>query len=613
MMDYSSTHLDSIISVPDRDTRAKVALTNTTNDELIATIISNQEGDRKVKPVTLGPRETQVVDLKEFINSDKVAPAVTLVGLEHNGAPGALITTGFALNEMTGFSCNLQFVDRSTAKSSHLAGAHVRFGLADEREGFPRGTRFFAPLIIANASDAPAKAHIYVDYTAGSEARRVDLGQIGFAAREVRQIELFKEMARRGVKGPVEDAGVDIEYSGQRGAVMARLTSVDISGDYAFDVPIKDPLAGMMRGSGGYPWRLDGGHTTVLHLKNTLDKAVYAIVQVRYEGGSYNLERIKMAAYQTVAVDIKRLRDGQEADIRDGVMPVDVESGQVVWYEEEAGSLIGRAEVADIASGVSASLSCPVACQCPPSFNSMYLTPSSSVGPVGGTAQFRANEMRKDCQGVDFGPYNRTQDSTWSSTNSAVMSVSAGEVSCLSAGSATVTARFEAVVYTLNCFNSIINPSTSGNVVVRTPHHLKVISDVTTIELCGSKRRLIKYQVVDVNGDHTGRTPTVETLHDPNTGAVLASVHNSCQNSNFSPFACSPDAADGTFTDQLWVGCPTPNGGEFCGFPEVISKWHWCPPNGQRVTLVSSAYLTHRTLVLVRGLEDISDGTHLFP
>ncbi|HEX8090497.1 MAG TPA: hypothetical protein VF762_16680, partial [Blastocatellia bacterium] len=384
MMDYSSAHLDSIAWAPDRDTRPNVALTNTTAGKLTVTITTAQRQDRKLEPVILSPHETRVIDLKEFLAFGKGASSAALVSLEHDGAPGALVTTGFAINEKTGFSCNLPFADRSTAKSSQLSGAHVRFGPADSRGGFPPGTTFLAPLVIANASEAPSKAHVYVSYTAGSEAKRVDLGTMNLAPQEVRQVELSKEMARRGVKGPVEEAGVDIEYSGQPGAIIARLTSADKSGDYSFDVPIKDPLAGSMRGSGGYPWRLDGGHNTVVHLKNTVDKTVYAIVQVRYEGGSYNLERIKMGAYQSVAVDIGQLRNAQQQDIRDAVMPMDVESGQVVWFEEEIGSLIGRAEVADIGAGVSASFSCPGACQCPPSFNSMYLSPSSSVGPIGG-------------------------------------------------------------------------------------------------------------------------------------------------------------------------------------------------------------------------------------
>ncbi len=276
-------------------------------------------------------------------------------------------------------------------------------------------------------------------------------------------------MALRGVTGPVEDAGVDIEYTGKVGAVMGRLTSVDKSGDFSFDVPVKDPLAETLRVSGSYPWRLDEGYTTVVHLKNTIDKQVYALLQVRFEGGSYNIERIKMAAYQTVAVDIKQLRDAQQQDIRGTVMPKGVESGQVVWFEEEAGSLIGRAEVARIATGVASSFSCSGNCSCPTNYYSAYLTPSSSEGAVGGTAQFTQNEMRRDCQGSLFGPYNRTSDSTWSSSDTSVMTVTAGLVSCLNPGTAGVTAQFQAVIYGGGCglcCPTYIFPTSGSNVTV---------------------------------------------------------------------------------------------------------------------------------------------------
>jgi len=99
---------------------------------------------------------------------------------------------------------------------------------------------------------------------------------------------------------------------------------------------VRDPIG---KGNGSYPWRLDNGYTTVVHLKNTLDKEVTAILQVRYDGGNYNPDRIKLAPYQTVAIDISQLRDGQNKDIRDGVMPKEMESGQVVWFEEEPDSL----------------------------------------------------------------------------------------------------------------------------------------------------------------------------------------------------------------------------------------------------------------------------------
>ncbi|HWO00614.1 MAG TPA: hypothetical protein VNS63_15250 [Blastocatellia bacterium] len=128
-------------------------------------------------------------------------------------------------------------------------------------------------------------------------------------------------------------------------------------------------------------------------------------------------------------------------------MPSDVEVGQIGWFEEEVGSLIGRAELRNVGQGIASSFSCGDTCPCPPASSNAYLTPGSSVGPVGGTAQFSSMEQRQDCRGAVFGPYNRTSDSSWSSSNASVFTVSGGTVSCLQPGSGTVTAQFQGTVY----------------------------------------------------------------------------------------------------------------------------------------------------------------------
>src|SRR6266851_5111797 len=346
-MDFVSTTLNGIVWTPDNETKARLALTNTTAALLSVTVLGNE----KVQSIMLKARETRIIELEDFLEESRA----TLLTLDHHGPLGALIATGFALNERTGFSTNFNFVDCATAKVTRLAAAHVRFGQADPQEGFPAGTNFTAPLVIANTMDMPTEAQISVTYTVHSATKTVKLTPITLGAREVRLIELSKQMAHNGVTEPLEDAGVDISYSHMPGTVIGRLTSYDASGDYSFDVPVKDPVD---QGNGGYPWRLDNGYTTVVHLKNTVDKETTAVLQIRYDSGSYNPDRIKLAPYQTVAIDIRTLRDAQQKDIRGGVMPKNIGSGQLSWGEEAVGSLIGRAEIANVGSGIASSFSC---------------------------------------------------------------------------------------------------------------------------------------------------------------------------------------------------------------------------------------------------------------
>ena len=106
------------------------------------------------------------------------------------------------------------------------------------------------------------------------------------------------------------------------------------------------------------------------------------------------------------------------------------------------------------------------------------------------------------------------------------------------------------------------------------PDHLKVVSDTTTTQSCGSKRRLIKLKVVDGNGRYAGRVQVVETLEDPNNPSnTYSRIYNSCQDNYYSPYRCAGMDLDGTFTDQLWAGCPSSGGN--CGFPDFGSRWWW--------------------------------------
>src|SRR5262249_25898312 len=191
----------------------------------------------------------------------------------------------------------------------HLAGVHVRMGLPNPTEGFPSGTRFSAALVLANVGNQQTRATISVDYTVNTVPHSLQVGIVSLSAGQTRLLDLAQALAARGILGPLDDAGVDVSYTGPVGTVIGRLASYDQTRDFSFDVPVKDPLVGMGRVGGSYPWRLNNGFSTVVHLKNTVNKSVHALVQIRYDSGTYNLERIPLAPFQTVAVDIAALRD----------------------------------------------------------------------------------------------------------------------------------------------------------------------------------------------------------------------------------------------------------------------------------------------------------------
>src|SRR5207247_2803261 len=112
----------------------------------------------------------------------------------------------------------------------------------------------------------PVKIEPKVRYTLNDQANTITLLTVVLNAEEVRQLDLTQVLNSVGNQ-QISDSGIEIQHSGQPGAVMAYAASVDQSGSMVFDVPIKDPKNMIFKG-GSYPWNIEGNNRAVLHVKN---------------------------------------------------------------------------------------------------------------------------------------------------------------------------------------------------------------------------------------------------------------------------------------------------------------------------------------------------------
>ena len=85
-------------------------------------------------------RETHVVHLNDGL--ERSSSGGTLINLQHTVKPGDFITTGYVLDLNIGYSSAFAMIDPKIMRSSVLAGAHVRVGIADPTEGFPAKHEF---------------------------------------------------------------------------------------------------------------------------------------------------------------------------------------------------------------------------------------------------------------------------------------------------------------------------------------------------------------------------------------------------------------------------------------------------------------------------------------
>jgi len=199
--------------------------------------------------------------------------------------------------------------------------------------------------------------------------------------------------------------------------------SVSSDDNQVFRVPLLDPAA-QRSSTGGYPWSIEGDSATVVYLKNVTEYPQNFTLQFDYAGGVYGLGLKTVEGGQTLAVDIRALRDSQTPDAKGSVMPREAARGQVLWSAkgQEKLVLIGRAEQADTAHAMSSSYACQNCC--PDSFLYGFVTPGEISGFPGDQTLCAAMQQNETCYGTPLEPFSVFAD--WWSSNSSVATIDGG-------------------------------------------------------------------------------------------------------------------------------------------------------------------------------------------
>jgi hypothetical protein len=451
MMPSMTKNLSGILWLPQETAEGFLAVTNIgMNRETVHVSVGS-----KSKTVILYPRQTQLVKLSDELG--RRGPGASLVQLQQDGMPGDIVTTGYVLDLKRGYSSAFTMFDPGLVTSSHLAGAHVRIGKPNPSEDFPDGTYFRSPLLLANVGASPVVARVSVDYTVQEKLQmtpidpnRADATEDKFntvavktltiAPGNAQRIELSDALEKLGIDR-VTEAGVDVDYDTSPGTLIGQLASVDQSGDYSFEVPIKDPAGMMEMMEGIYPWTLEDGNNIVLHLKNTTNQPATGLLLFEYydDGAfkTYNYPLISLEPYQTIAIDIRKLINSKKIDLQGHTFPANVTHGQAQWRQEIPYSMIGRAEQTNVKEGIARSFSCGSGC-CRLFYDFDYLTPSVLTGVAGGSGILVADKRGVSCNNTLYGPYPDTTSGIWSTSLSSVATVSAGTVTYVGGGSAVI-------------------------------------------------------------------------------------------------------------------------------------------------------------------------------
>ncbi|MGH9751584.1 MAG: hypothetical protein ACREA2_02275, partial [Blastocatellia bacterium] len=353
-MKFPSSQLEAVYAIPFGDSQVSVIVTNTTAQSILVDGDSVFAGANGHHPIQgwLGPYETRVVNLPHGLVKKASAGAVSL---SHNGVKGALLAMIHLWDADRGYSEAVNFTNPG-GKTTERHGAGLRLGSVDDDP-------LRAVIAVRNIGESATTVTATVPYSKqDGDTGTITLPQVSLAPGAIKLLNTSNPQLRRN---DFATAGLEIKYTGAPGSVIASASSVSQSGNHVFALPMKDPKGGLSS-TGGYPWFINESSSTVVFIKNTTDKPQDFILSIIYPGGSWGLIHPAIPAGQTIAVDLRKLRDSQQKGVGDSVIPPDAVSGHISWGVRGTAEkvLIGRAQTVDFARGMVATYECQ--CPCAP-------------------------------------------------------------------------------------------------------------------------------------------------------------------------------------------------------------------------------------------------------
>jgi hypothetical protein len=414
----------------DPDIQGFVAISNATNRETQARVRLISAGGSLAQPKTINLKahSTQMLSLESDLNATGKEGGIRI---ESNSQSGGIAIAGGLLNAKEGYSANIPFVETMSSETGSvtLGSAGIMVGKPDAMMRFPSETVFTPYLVLRNSTTKPLPVSLQVSYMAQDGPVSKPFSE-NLAARATKRIDLARLLPTLGIKDFSGSMNVGATYTGVPSDLVIASGSVDQTGNYVFEVQ-PQALTPTRKKLGNY-WDLDAGSNTMYSLWNPTDTPQNVVVSLHYDNGvgRYKIP-VQVAPQSSVMLDLKNIIEANAPDADGNVFPSNTSEGSATIESTDGPggrmNLIISGAVFNVVTGTC--FGCCVPC-C--GVSDVFLDPGSDACAVGDTEQFHAAE--EDCDG---GIVETTGGGTWSSSNTAVMTVNnSGLMSAIGAGSA---------------------------------------------------------------------------------------------------------------------------------------------------------------------------------
>ena len=423
-----------------------VTLSNTTDQQQTALLTPVYPGNNaNPRQVTLAPHSTQILKFEQ-IASEASGPDNRAGGIrvEYEGSQGAILVTGALANESEGYSASMPFWfhDMSSSSPTQItyASAGLMLGKPDPMmmRGFPKETAFSVYLSLRNTTEKPLDVALQLNYMMGmgmegsAPVNRTIPAQ-HLAPFEAKQVDLEGALNAAGLKGFNGSINLSASFSGRVGDLVLATGSLDQTGTYVFEVEPQG--VGTSKSKFANYWGVANGNDTMFSLWNPTG-APQDIVATFYFGngsGKYTVP-IHLDAQASTMIDMAMLIAEIKPDADGNVIPPSIQEGSVQFATAKGKNEKIKLVLAGGIYNVSTA-TCGTTCVTCCGASNWGISPNPIFCPIGESMPCGTTAV--DCNGSAVVP------STWSSSNTAVMTVtSSGVVTSVSVGQATITAFY---------------------------------------------------------------------------------------------------------------------------------------------------------------------------
>ena len=409
-----------------------VALSNISSQPLHASVSVTDASENRLsqRSVTISPHGTKLIELKELQTTSSSEGGVWI---QHDWPDSAIVVTGGLEDLLQGYSATIPFYHSppiANPQNTTIAELGLMTGTADPMMQFPADTVFTPYSLVRNISDEPVSASLTLYWTEGATDHSVPLPQLTLAPHRTQNIALASLLSQTGLKNYNGSFDLVFEVAQNSGSLLMLSGSVDAKNTYVFEVLPRSADKSIGKSIGN--WSTANGDDTMVTLWNPADEAQELQFTLFFSGGQYKLP-LHLGPRATRGFNISEVVQNQIPDADGNVIPPTVHEGGA-----ELTGPMGVAQhilvAVDAATYNVRKATCNWGCISCNNMTDMYIIANPFSVAVGGQTQLTGTLQLEDGARLTGG--------TWSSSNTAIATVSGGLTNGVGVGNVTIIDNF---------------------------------------------------------------------------------------------------------------------------------------------------------------------------